>query len=481
MNRILSRKQRALVLGAGGAFGAYEIGVLKTLCRKLKEQDKRNGEENRLLFDIIIGTSIGVIIGTILVSIFLKTRSWEYAIEKLEEFFKDTKKGLASDVSEEDLSKLPCYNRWLDASKNNVKGIASKEAMRRKASSLVGSKNVYYCSKVIGDNIFYDNENNSWQIYNNQPLKDKILEFAEFPIATSLERNEPRLLICAVDALEGQTIVFDSYAKEDGTRKTEFGKYEKETGFEHVITYPGITIEHVMASASVPEYFGYGSVPINQINALSPLSSSSTDNNNKLNNKKDCRLFMDGYLLSSVPFKELLYFYQVYWLSRSSTNTDHPIPNLEAYVISLYPSKSNNNINPDDHDRIICRRNDILFSDRDSHYEQMMFNQKMVLVKGITKLIDLVKKSIDKICYEQVKKEIIEKLEDILEEYTTIKNKNGDPIKYRDLLRPFELKVFRFERKNDKDCISQGVADFSSQSINDLKADGERDAFDCFF
>ena len=42
----------------------------------------------------------------------------------------------------------------------------------------------------------------------------------EFPIATSFERNQPRLLITALDTAEGVTVTFDSYKKEDGTMKT---------------------------------------------------------------------------------------------------------------------------------------------------------------------------------------------------------------------------------------------------------------------
>ena len=76
------KKQRALVLGGGGSLGAYEAGVLKVLCKKLAEEDKevskKNGE-NRLLFDIIAGTSIGAMNGAILVSQFLQTGNWEKA------------------------------------------------------------------------------------------------------------------------------------------------------------------------------------------------------------------------------------------------------------------------------------------------------------------------------------------------------------------------------------------------------------------
>ena len=51
-------KQRALVLQGGGALGAYEVGVLKVLCKKFLESSGNN-TENRPLFDIIAGSSIG--------------------------------------------------------------------------------------------------------------------------------------------------------------------------------------------------------------------------------------------------------------------------------------------------------------------------------------------------------------------------------------------------------------------------------------
>jgi len=60
--------QRALVLGGGGALGAYQAGVLKILCKRLIEEDERKVQNNEeydhdgkssLLFDIIAGTSTG--------------------------------------------------------------------------------------------------------------------------------------------------------------------------------------------------------------------------------------------------------------------------------------------------------------------------------------------------------------------------------------------------------------------------------------
>ena len=79
----------------------------------------------------------------------------------------------------------------------------------------------------------------------------------------SFENDEPRLLLVAVD-VDLTPVVFDSYEKEDGTRKSEYGRYgrvksgrsekdpEDTEEFEHVIRYDdGITADFVLASCSV--------------------------------------------------------------------------------------------------------------------------------------------------------------------------------------------------------------------------------------
>ncbi|MFL6486582.1 MAG: hypothetical protein ACJ71D_07745 [Nitrososphaera sp.] len=50
-------------------------------------------------------------------------------------------------------------------------------------------------------------------------------KFAKFPISTSFENGEPRLLLVAIDLQEAAAVVFDSYEKEDETRKSEYGRY----------------------------------------------------------------------------------------------------------------------------------------------------------------------------------------------------------------------------------------------------------------
>jgi predicted acylesterase/phospholipase RssA len=102
--------QRALVLQGGGALGAYEAGVLNILSKNLRMEDKENGEENRLLFDVIVGTSIGAMNGAILVSQYLETKSWEKASEELEKFWTDQVSLKSLDIGE--LSK-PWYDEWV--------------------------------------------------------------------------------------------------------------------------------------------------------------------------------------------------------------------------------------------------------------------------------------------------------------------------------------------------------------------------------
>ncbi|MGA9168611.1 MAG: patatin-like phospholipase family protein [Nitrososphaeraceae archaeon] len=66
MTRDKPDRQRALVLQGGRALGAYEVGVIKELCTRLMEKHK--DKENKPLFDIVAGTSIGATNAAILVS-----------------------------------------------------------------------------------------------------------------------------------------------------------------------------------------------------------------------------------------------------------------------------------------------------------------------------------------------------------------------------------------------------------------------------
>lgn len=130
-NSIIPKRQRALVLGGGGALGAYQLGVLKILSRRLIEEDKKNGEEDRLLFDVVAGTSIGAMNGAVLVSEFLKTGKWQDAVINLENFWTAKEKGLGSTLSQEALENenKDEWSKWHEHSKENC--VALEETARR--------------------------------------------------------------------------------------------------------------------------------------------------------------------------------------------------------------------------------------------------------------------------------------------------------------------------------------------------------------
>ena len=99
--------------------------------------------------------------------------------------------------------------------------------------------------------------------------------------------TQPRLILVSVDVAEGFPVVFDSYEKEDGSRKSEYGKYivqnGKDVGFTHIIRYnDGITADQVIASASVPLNFGYSRLEVESYNTATS------------NYEKNIRYFWDG-------------------------------------------------------------------------------------------------------------------------------------------------------------------------------------------
>ena len=278
--------QRVLVLQGGGSLGAYEAGVFNALYYWIKKESDAS-RENDNLFDIVAGTSIGAINAAFLVSHVMKKRkeenkniseSWEGSAEKLEEFWKSQ---LASNVN---LSRWWPFSwdekSWTytwDMLNETNPDIATGEAARRYYSAkefiINGASNVFSPSlPPTIDSKFFDNFiiPNYWYRYDNSRLNETISRSIKFPIATSIDKKEPRLLAISVDVEEGETVTFDSYVKEkgtDNTRRSEYGDYKpgvngKKGTYERTIKYDkGIMAEHIMASASVPEHYDYTLVP----------------------------------------------------------------------------------------------------------------------------------------------------------------------------------------------------------------------------
>jgi NTE family protein len=205
--------QRALVFQGGGSLGAYEAGAYKALYQLLSERDKNIGRKDKPLFDIVAGTSIGSMNASILVSYVKERKTWAGSAERLIEFWEHI-------ATESVVDKIPGFTQWWDNCHYLNKVVATSESARRyyntKQFILKGVPNVFKPSQTLVDRRFLD-PSNMWYLYSNEPLKQSLEKFAKFPIATSYEKKEPRLLLVAVDVQEGSTVVFDSYEKEDGS------------------------------------------------------------------------------------------------------------------------------------------------------------------------------------------------------------------------------------------------------------------------
>ena len=254
-----------------------------------------------------------------------------------------------------------------------------------------GRNNMHYLDRIIEDNKFFDNiytdtgpndDNPDCKDPNcknlifsttfgsciaSKPLQESIEKFVRFPIITDRKKGQPRLLVFSVDVAEGSTVTFDSYPKADGYRKSEYGKYKKD-GYEIVINYNvGIGLEHIMANSTLPEFYNYAEVHINPPTEQKNQHSGTTDEKCNKNNNDDICYFWDGGLLSNTPFREFLNAHQQYW--KDVENKDE-IPALDVYIVNVHPFKISIDRIPKDHDGVKDRRNDILYGDRTSYYDE---------------------------------------------------------------------------------------------------------------
>ena len=159
------------------------------------------------------------------------------------------------------------------------------------------------------------------------------------------------MLVISLDVAEGKTVAFDSYHKE-----------AEDDAKNPLYNGDGITINHVMASGTLPLFYKLREIPT-----------------------KGGRKFCDGGILSNTPFRELLQAHRDYWKEVVDENQDK-IPDLDVYMINVHPAK-HEMFSTDDYDSVKQRIDDITYSDRNSHYDETVAN----LVTTYTDIIDKMK------------------------------------------------------------------------------------------
>jgi NTE family protein len=452
------KKMRALVLQGGGTLGAFQVGAFKALHEKITKEDIESGNEGRLLFDIVAGTSIGAINAAVLVSDVIENKTWNGSAKKLVEFWEYLS------CPTPDITKMSA--NWKNEHDKNNPNAASPEAARRyysvKQFLMSGIDKVYFPSPPREDGKFFDQQNKR-VLYDKQPLQRSIEKFVNFPIATSYERGEPRLLVVSTDAEGGTPVTFDSYEKDKDLNGKEirttvyYGQSSQEKGNQNPIQQPivieyndGINIQHVMASSSMPEFYDYEEISGHR--------------------------FWDGGMLSNTPIRELIQAHKDFWEYKIGSKeledsilkeASLSVPDLEIYLVNLW--HSNDNIAPSDPDGMTDRLRDILMHDQYYIKESILMTHYIDLIE---KLIQLGVGMNDKIdnTYE-LKKEVNK----ILQDYTSSIDIGAEtPKKFLDLIKSsFEItKLESIERRDNEDTISAKDGDFTSDTIDKLIKDG---------
>lgn len=453
--------------------GAYEAGAYRALYEWLSEVDKREGKETGMTFDIIAGTSIGAMNAAVLTSYAVENGTYDGSAERLLDFWKYLSKESMADAN-------PWFKPFWDYMHGLDKTIATGEAARRYYSAkefvMTGVPNVFSSPRPAADNRFFDFLWNTWYRFSNEPLRKSLERFAKFPIATAFEDNQPRLILVSVDVADGIPVTFDSYAKEDGSRKTEYGRFVKqdgkEIGFEHVIRYDdGITLDQVMASGCYPINFDYAMLEVeshHNRNSLSQrygsqdwrVSASSLDPDKY---HKEMRHFWDGGLLTNTPLSQMVVLHREYWYKIKGLKDK--VPTLTVDIINVHPTRQAQI--PTDHDGVVDRKNDIMFSDRSHRDEEVLLL--------VSDYIDLVRDLIRIARGNEVKDKAII---DLLNKRTKYHGVSWRPRLNKEIVEGrFDIEhIVRIERRNDEHTISDKTFDFSAGTIAQLLEDGYADA-----
>jgi NTE family protein len=319
-----------------------------------------------------------------------------------------------------------------------------------------------------------------WWRYDYTPLRDYLSKFIDFPIKTSLEKGQPRLLLTSVDIQDFTSpVVFDSYEKlhnapvklnisveikeeEKSNHNNGGDKWYSEYGNpenRHIVFYDGIGPDQVLASA-------LGKYAIDHPH----IEDSNTGT---------MRQLWDGGYLSNTPLRELLTAHRTYWMEylrmdrsnrgRGLKGDDIMItqtPELEVYIVNLHPLMPKDI--PKDKDLIDDRESDIFFHDRTTYDEQVAY--------AFTDFVNMTRDLVELARSNGLSKEV----DEILDKKAKTIARVGEYrfTTNRDLFigKPRISKVWRIDRLESANATFGKVTDFTPFTIRKLIQSGQIDA-----
>jgi hypothetical protein len=177
------------------------------------------------------------------------------------------------------------------------------------------------------------------------------------------------------------------------------------------------------------------------------------------------RYFWDGGLMSNTPLMQLVLLHRKYWYRiRGLKDT---VPRLGICVVNLHPKKQTEI--PTDRDGVINRNNDIIFSDRTQHDEEMLLlaSDYIDLVRGLIAVAE----------EHGIKGG---KITNLLNQKTRFHGEFLKARRFLDIVEgQFQIdEIIRINRKNDEHTISNKMYDFSVGTIKLLFEQGYNDALD---
>jgi NTE family protein len=368
---IVKMIHRALVLQGGGSLGAYEVGVYKALCEQLTEQDKKNNvRQNRPLFDIIAGTSIGAVNAALIVHSVKQNNIskdkdnsnnlegisedvWKKSVRELERFWDEITFPISvfenqafqmwwnflhyntSNFQEmlqyydETFKKYNFIPSIVDSELNlwNPFYLFTRQDMYTPSADAETARRYFswlyfpylFPNRIITPNFlqpdtkFFTHIPQFTRFNNNflaKAIKEKGLWDSEKdPIKTSFQNGEPRLLVVAVDVLDATSpVTFDSYLC---CSRYKDGR----SGSSIHLDDDGGGSSETTESEHIIQY--PDGITIKHISAsMSPhnvIEYPSLEDEQGHGNTK--RYFWDGAYLSNTPLRELLHLHRYYWYS----------------------------------------------------------------------------------------------------------------------------------------------------------------------